>query len=484
MINTGALLRHPAESDYAIVRRVMIANPGMSSTSIKKALTAMLGGVAARKLVPPGDIAAAVRVLETPRFGESRPSIASGDVTIRRNCARCASIAYHCAAYDLSWLTHCPLHHDVLTSACPRCQRPWPAARDLPLRGCDVCGVSLTVHGLADRGAFLESTFAPCEFLLDCLNHPQLPGVVQLNAGPRRPEWRPGQLSPANPFFPSLLQACDPAVARRLLNLGAPMEPAITVHSPSPLVIVGDDEVAAINPRACAAIRRLVLASVYRILSTPTHAVRLVPATENVLYRDYCTACVAFSIWYYLLTYVDRNTRPETTPPFARELFQRPFVRLYPRMPAPMQCISIKNIQYQLPKALAYSIYALDLWTTFTHLANFAACCLDHLHDPDQLIRDFLATLPEDAHPDCCISQSVGFFCTNERAATLAFPRQLCDFDRAIFSESPCQSTQNSEPWVYGLTNSQYRRFVSTLYPSPDRPIQKQTIMTDTSRSP
>ena len=102
-LNEGLLWATPLESSYGYARRLMVANPGLSLSNLRRALPNLPGTV--------------------------------------NQCPVCADHLFHPSVYGLRCLTHCPLHHCKLQSSCPKCHNSWgrPFRSRTPV--CDKCGV-------------------------------------------------------------------------------------------------------------------------------------------------------------------------------------------------------------------------------------------------------------------------------------------------------------------------------------------------------
>ncbi|TNE95042.1 MAG: hypothetical protein EP324_00800 [Gammaproteobacteria bacterium] len=141
-LNLGLHFARPYESDYALLRRCLIANPGMPLSAIEEQLRQQLPTLtttyqrlrALQQAALPGHPYQALDIKET----------------YRHQCPQCAEQLYHCDLYALPWLSHCPIHHCELTEHCPRCQRPWPDKGRFTLRNrsCPVCGIPSVIEGL------------------------------------------------------------------------------------------------------------------------------------------------------------------------------------------------------------------------------------------------------------------------------------------------------------------------------------------------
>jgi len=126
-INVGHVFAQPYESDYAMWRRCLVANPGRSLSAIKQAVKT--------RVRQAGTTTERLRQLQLAP-GLQLPLRAS----YRRQCPSCAQHLYHCDVYALPWLPTCPIHHCRLTTTCPTCRMHWPDLDELSGRDCPHCG--------------------------------------------------------------------------------------------------------------------------------------------------------------------------------------------------------------------------------------------------------------------------------------------------------------------------------------------------------
>lgn len=99
-INVGRLFARPRESAYAILRRILSVNPGVSYLDIDGFLRTALP-----KLHSPFDRLFALV------GNEQHTTLANGNklyrASYKRQCPICASELYHTDIYALEWLTRC-----------------------------------------------------------------------------------------------------------------------------------------------------------------------------------------------------------------------------------------------------------------------------------------------------------------------------------------------------------------------------------------
>lgn len=126
-LNTGHAFARPYESDYAMWRRALVANPSLSWAGLAHALDPH---------VAPGR-----NPTERLAAGQlAPPTTLSLKATYQRQCPVCAQLLYHTDIYALPWLPRCPIHGCELTTTCPTCQESWPSLRDAGARDCPTCG--------------------------------------------------------------------------------------------------------------------------------------------------------------------------------------------------------------------------------------------------------------------------------------------------------------------------------------------------------
>ncbi|MCW9012300.1 MAG: hypothetical protein OQL06_00840 [Gammaproteobacteria bacterium] len=129
-VNTGQIFAQPYESEYAIIRRCLVANPGIPFTAIGSSLRMMDSKTEL--------IADRLQNLQ-PSLPRTQP-FKGLKFTYRRQCPKCAALLYHTDLYIFEWLTHCPIHHIALTKVCPCCHLPWPDRGAIAKRDCPTCG--------------------------------------------------------------------------------------------------------------------------------------------------------------------------------------------------------------------------------------------------------------------------------------------------------------------------------------------------------
>lgn len=130
-INLGQKFAKPFESRYNMLRRCLVANPGIRLTTIEGNLRL----IAPEHGGPYDRLQALQHLPGLPKISDSY-----GNHPYTRQCPQCAQHLYHTEIFLLPWLTKCPIHHCNLTTICPECQRPWPDKVALDKRDCSCCG--------------------------------------------------------------------------------------------------------------------------------------------------------------------------------------------------------------------------------------------------------------------------------------------------------------------------------------------------------
>lgn len=132
-INLGLAWQRPFESDFAMVRRFLIANPAQTWRQLRQALR--------QRVDKPGSSVDAIDILRNQHVRQQCGTSIDTKVAYRRQCPECAASLYHSPFFALPWLSLCPLHWRPLTTTCPECRQPWPSTDELPYRECALCGL-------------------------------------------------------------------------------------------------------------------------------------------------------------------------------------------------------------------------------------------------------------------------------------------------------------------------------------------------------
>lgn len=133
IINIGYLFARPHESAYAIVRRILSVNPGLTYSDIDDILRASQPN----QRSPYTRLSA---LTEQNHDVTSKYWLELSRASYKRQCPICASELYHTDIYALDWLARCPIHNKAFISRCSECGKPWPALRDIDKRDCPSCG--------------------------------------------------------------------------------------------------------------------------------------------------------------------------------------------------------------------------------------------------------------------------------------------------------------------------------------------------------
>jgi hypothetical protein len=160
--NTGYWLKKPFESNYNVVRRFVITNPGrplsMYLAEIKKKQKERSRGI--------------LGLLEAIKFEEEYKGYSSdssnhtdfkpGYSRPLQHCPQCATRCFHTELFYEQSLNFCPIHKCKLIEICPKCALPWPSVPELFGRECEVCGNSLSLtqvgkaFGTYNRAQYIE----------------------------------------------------------------------------------------------------------------------------------------------------------------------------------------------------------------------------------------------------------------------------------------------------------------------------------------
>jgi len=129
-LNLGNRFAQPYESQYAMLRRCLIANPGIPLSIIEANLRNLVPGYSS--------------TMDHLRSLQLSSGLVQTDNKLyeayRRQCPVRAQHLYHTNIYDLPWISLCPIHHCAFTTICPTCEQPWPDKKALATRDCPNCG--------------------------------------------------------------------------------------------------------------------------------------------------------------------------------------------------------------------------------------------------------------------------------------------------------------------------------------------------------
>lgn len=327
-INLGLCYAYPYESRYAVLRRCLATNPGLSLSTIERFL----------RETRPEEHSTLERLLLL--HTQSEPTLAPplsgllGTKTYERQCPRCAEELYHSPIYALPWLSHCPIHHCALSTTCPRCQQPWPAPQSLSTRDCPTCGrpsrralvrqnAHLDLRPIADLYRFL--TQGPSRLVMGTSGGPWQTGLTDSC-------WVP--MSLASSLYPASQALCNPILSdtqldrlhvirlpvrrktARLLPVIDSQKAPVRVRGRDPLCL----DLARSSPQRLLGDFRVML----RILAWTArqghrHPVRITSYRYRQTYQfvdapDFCPYCLALSLWFlhtarqrYGLAYAPRS---------------------------------------------------------------------------------------------------------------------------------------------------------------------------------
>jgi len=221
-LNLGRIFAQPYESDYAIVRRCLVANPGIPLSLI----TVNLRKVADQE---GSGLMRRLRGLQKEIVDmESRTDHIESVTrrrTYERQCPQCARQLYHSDLYILPWLMRCPIHHCELVTDCPECQLPWPNEKEMTSRTCNVCGL-LSVNHLNKAISAIKSTdYQPISDVWHVVDKKEWDGALRIYdldftfSSPWGSWWE--NVPIASIKYPSLHAAYTPEITRKkMVRLG------------------------------------------------------------------------------------------------------------------------------------------------------------------------------------------------------------------------------------------------------------------------
>lgn len=311
-VNIGHRFARPYESEYAMIRRCLVVNPGIPWSSIQRSLRvaqSMTRSVSERlrNLQHDPELLKSLEELRTTSY--------------QRQCPECAQQLYHTHIFVLPWLTHCPLHHCTLRETCPHCRQPWPDIKSLETRDCPYCGVlnatRLEISRLQDIDytpiADIYRFIQPYEnrYILDGCH-----GYLRYKISDNNKWWR--RILLTSPLFPACQQQLVAGFPRQKLKALHIRQRAIKSRS-SPLSKVKPPEVREMTPR-----REALLLTITKISSRklkedfkamrnivawfhkkdPQHRLKLssyrhFDEDHFLSADDFCPYCLALSLWFF-----------------------------------------------------------------------------------------------------------------------------------------------------------------------------------------
>lgn len=124
VMNRGDGFTHPLESQYAVARRILVANPVLS---LQKFRRLYLHPMSHSKIDSLSHL-----------MCEDDPLSLKGAV---RQCFLCARDLFHPTAYGLAAIKLCPVHNVPLSEKCPDCGMPWKRSLIARKPECKTCGI-------------------------------------------------------------------------------------------------------------------------------------------------------------------------------------------------------------------------------------------------------------------------------------------------------------------------------------------------------
>ncbi len=165
-MNLGLVLAKPGESDLGIAMRLWVTNRGawnLNQKSWDKRLseTKLINQISQKKIIlkiRQDTSITNVNQYYQPKFFDKNISKKLLDKQFYnkplRNCWKCSERGYHSFLYNYPWLVHCPVHHERLSTHCPKCSKPWPTFSNIYQRRCSCCGIRKSLEDLIDVNSF------------------------------------------------------------------------------------------------------------------------------------------------------------------------------------------------------------------------------------------------------------------------------------------------------------------------------------------
>ena len=230
MLNLGRVLERPYESNYNAYRRFLIANGKRSLSEIRQELRKKVEVIDTRfiSLNPRRQTYELFQIYNQHSQDETiaidRRNIAKRASTEIRNCPDCACSCFHSDFYQLTWLTHCPIHNKPITTKCPSCNQSWPLPSKIKQRKCKVCGTTHHWGGLKKANAFdMTNTCNEKLSVLDNLINTYrkvVKGKIVNLYMPNNLMSSHSSISIGNELFPSMIVTIDPTLSHIFCEYG------------------------------------------------------------------------------------------------------------------------------------------------------------------------------------------------------------------------------------------------------------------------
>jgi len=401
-LNIGRSLALPYESQYAMWRRLLLANQSLKITDILKHLSIKETGSIERNL----NIARSCfsRTVEL-NYSTSNPlpaylnlftenNIGSALFAAERNCPICAKLGYHCDLYRLPWLKTCPIHHQPITEKCPECGKSWPTWYESKKRKCRVCGTAPvdlhlefrqlepaidfgSIHELFqliqsanDNNGFLLSTHWPIleprysvnffdenfpQYISQYLNKNIKNIVRKLDIKVTKPNtWEACQIIPTQEHKTSFSRH---------------FKTSISVRS---------------SAECIRKIKMEALGDLWKTISQTTGepheltlynltAIKDADLTGDIIPCDYC---LAFSIWHHLVGSLPHSGYNQLV---LRSSIYNHLDLSKLIIPKPMDSIIADNRIFQLSEEVTFNLYYRDLVSCFSNLLIYVSEAIQHL---------------------------------------------------------------------------------------------------------
>jgi hypothetical protein len=452
MISTGLILRKPGESQYAQFRRSLIANQValQSPSKLRAFLKEQIADYSNNNFqfshrTFSFQIFSKIESIQLDELGIKRNSYLDSDNSLalfraRKNCQKCSELIYHNRAFDLDWLSICPLHGEPLKKECRKCSKEWPSALGFFKNDCTACGVKVSISELNSRNAFNQTDdFQHLSRLSSLIERPKEHYRLKRWFGSYS-----AKLTNVSPLFmPSFSQ--DPALQlfrKELVNL--PVLKSTSVQIPKK-VMKPDDAQPKLSDKDSACIQSdnlLKSLKALKSLSARNHDV------GDCLVSRQKTVCASCRSWFLICKITPGSSR--IVPKYTSIIEDRYYI--YSNLKSQLANVSKELIEISLPEPCAelyesdhsstplescrgylmsYEatklVYEVDCWTLFVriHLINLY---LDtwHNHSKDKTYLSLLSHAPKMVLPNGLLRNPFHIL-SDENSVTIGVPSCLLD---------------------------------------------------------
>ncbi|MCG7875170.1 MAG: hypothetical protein N0C90_02425 [Candidatus Thiodiazotropha endolucinida] len=305
-LNLGRRFAKPYESTYNVLRRCLIANPGVPLCTIEGLL----------RFVAPKHGSTIGRILSLQSDIKPYQNEEEWLDSYKRQCPECAGDLYHTDIFALPWLTQCPIHHCNLVSKCPVCKKPWPNYKDLDKRVCSCCG-RLSFDSL-DSSIYAEALSDKYEPIKELYNFIEQDSTHSLDYDIYGGEMWPQEVSVDSTMFPAANLYSQPNYSiSQLETYHVSLDPVL--HKSSKLVQCDSKVIhrSVMPNEECDYYSDLKLESDYRIITmlltwianqtNEEHHVHI-SSYRNLDLKNiidgpiFCPYCMAMSLWFFHIT--------------------------------------------------------------------------------------------------------------------------------------------------------------------------------------